>query len=751
MSRYTVNGCIPSDQYLQSIDILLVEDAVTWAETDLNIFTLLSQPNSTLDTVSKFKTLFTEKYPLQFTEIAPISFNNEVADLKQKDEKALLVYYKWASDLLIRVETKDRLRHHSEIVSLSSLKSAMLDTVLKSFIWGIQDTDIRKEALQELVMPEQSLQGIYTLAEEVRRVKIKLCKLMNEDAKSCQLAFYKLLAEQNMPAHQLKSLMVSYNSSLNIFWSVSSRMLTPPASAHQSEWVNQQTSVPRSCPAIEAARLPLNERQPSAARVQCPSSSLLNLSELPDRTTSKNSYISGSIIWTPARDGPLCVKCSATHHISKECRNKWLSRWETEWLRLIVFGDWPIENQFLIYDNDHASLSSQQAERMSQANINFITYRVSHLTKNMQSVEMFIGDESGSSKRAHIENVTEPNQQQSLYNSASLSYQLTQSTQSFIFQGTQVPELSNCLKAKGKKQTDKQVVMNPIVDMINDNTGFIDKQTSIRQLMKNNKVDMTWMNLCAWSPSVCREMKRLLMRMPKKRVLKRAAQVNASVSVNVVESGTAVNSVNGHTQFLTNLIGYDKAFQIPCSVRLKDGTEHVLKCSKMQADQGSDMNMISETLAKQLSIKLHSLSIIDFADMIMKTADGRESLLCDWVYLEMRVQGIWRKICCFVTPEQSTVLQSEHLSLLLDISWLYEVNATISIRGSAIEVGDPITDETVRQIVGPELVFCRDHNLIMYLKALLLTCNDLSESDEESISSSEKLTDIEKGDDEKNF
>ena len=156
--------------------------------------------------------------------------------------------------------------------------------------------------------------------------------------------------------------------------------------------------------------------------------------------------------------------------------------------------------------------------------------------------------------------------------------------------------------------------------------------------------------------------------MSKKRVLKRAAQVNVSVSVNVIESEAAVNLINEHTQFLTNLIGYNKAFQIPCSVRLKDSTEHALKCSKMQADQDSDMNMISDTLAKQLGIKLHFLSIIDFADMIMKTADGRESLLHDWVYLKMGVQGIWRKICCFVISEQSTVLQSEHLSLLLGIS-----------------------------------------------------------------------------------
>ena len=76
---------------------------------------------------------------------------------------------------------------------------------------------------------------------------------------------------------------------------------------------------------------------------------------------------------------------------------------------------------------------------------------------------------------------------------------------------------------------------------------------------------------------------------------------------------------------------------------------------------------------------------------------------------------------------------------------------TISIRESAIEVKDFAADKTVHQIVSSELVFCRDHNLIMYFKALLLICNDLSETDEKSISSSEKLTDVEKKDDKKSF
>ena len=145
----------------------------------------MTQSNSTQNTVFKFKILFTEKYSLQFTEIALISFNNKMTDFKQKDKEVLLIYYKWVNNLLIRIEIKNRLKHHNKIVSLSSLKSAMLDTVLKFFIQSIQNTDIRKETLWELIISEQSLQSIYILTEKVRRVKIKLCKLMNKDVKFC--------------------------------------------------------------------------------------------------------------------------------------------------------------------------------------------------------------------------------------------------------------------------------------------------------------------------------------------------------------------------------------------------------------------------------------------------------------------------------------------------------------------------------------------------------------------------------------
>ena len=134
---------------------------------------------------------------------------------------------------------------------------------------------------------------------------------------------------------------------------------------------------------------------------------------------------------------------------------------------------------------------------------------------NAQRAEAFIGEASGPNKRAHVEEeppreYSQPSRnvltQQPAFNSG-----IPQTP--FIFRAP-APERP---KKRGQKRAGKQVVMNPLVGMINDRTGFIDQQTLIRQLLKSHKVDLSWMDLCALSPTVCQEMKRLLTRMSKKR------------------------------------------------------------------------------------------------------------------------------------------------------------------------------------------------------------------------------------------
>lgn len=71
-------------------------------------------------------------------------------------------------------------------------------------------------------------------------------------------------------------------------------------------------------------------------------------------------------------------------------------------------------------------------------------------------------------------------------------------------------------KRKGRKRVGKKTEPQPLVGMFNG-TQY-DSPVSIRQVLMSTKVDMTWMDLAAWSPAVCREPKRLCTRVPKKRL-----------------------------------------------------------------------------------------------------------------------------------------------------------------------------------------------------------------------------------------
>ncbi len=107
----------------------------------------------------------------------------------------------------------------------------------------------------------------------------------------------------------------------------------------------------------------------------------------------------------------------------------------------------------------------------------------------------------------------------------------------------------------------------------------------------------------------------------------------------------------------------------------------------------------------------------------MRIANIREILLHFQVQLRVVVKGVVRDIRCFITLEiiNYTLLgEAEYLSLILGIPQLYSVNALISIRQSKIIVGDALISEAVREVVRPKLVFCKDYNLLIYPKSIIV-------------------------------
>lgn len=116
---------------------------------------------------------------------------------------------------IIRAGVKDRSRPGSldtAALLLTTLKSTILDTIIKAFIRGIMDEDIKILILKGLVSAERSLLTVFIVAEEAARAKIELKKLQNEKLRYRDLQFYKNVVQRNMPSQQIKTILAFYHA-----------------------------------------------------------------------------------------------------------------------------------------------------------------------------------------------------------------------------------------------------------------------------------------------------------------------------------------------------------------------------------------------------------------------------------------------------------------------------------------------------------------------------------------------------------
>ena len=190
----------------------------------------------------------------------------------------------------------------------------------------------------------------------------------------------------------------------------------------------------------------------------------------------------------------------------------------------------------------------------------------------------------------------------------------------------------------------------------------------------------------------------------------------------LVSNSAIAQEFERHTRFLSTLGNIDKAFRLEVVVLLPNGKQVTLEKRYTQADQGSDMNVVSKGLVHLLGLELRSLDEVGFRGLSILVADHRERLLHHYVWLRVSVEGIVRDIRCFVAPDIPHSTETghvEYLSLILGVPWLYSVDAVIAIKQSKVMVGDVSVGEQVREVVGPELVFCKDHNLLMYPKSVI--------------------------------
>ena len=479
----------------------------------------------------------------------------ELAELKQKPDDTLNTYYSRALNLMQKYGAKDR--SAGRILSLA--ESSLLDTFLRQWVRGLTDPKVKQKAAEGIAALDASLRKVYTLATEARRANLELAKLLEDESKENDLIFYKSVAERNLSPAQIETMRASYQSgNTQNFAPINRPMSAPPARQPEQTKPAQQRPILQDT--TRGNSIPQRSDQRSSNPYQ--SGTKRNYQgvpkDLPDAKTSKNPYINGLKTWLRS-DGPLCFKCGHLGHVAKECLEHILPAWEQSYLKTIIFGEATPHANFAAacygafdgalkpyHDNHHDHSHDHDPGRVNHVLLpssNSISLGLQGLALSKVSitsdsavptistfVDSMFDETSGPNKRARDEDpstqetVRQPPQprpfEQQQTQQTPFQFQPTQPQRNQPFQPQPFqppPGTDGRAKKKGTKKVGKKTEPQPLIGMFNEAAGKYEAAISIRDMMKQHRLDISLMDFVAWSPQACKELKRMCTRVAKKR------------------------------------------------------------------------------------------------------------------------------------------------------------------------------------------------------------------------------------------
>ena len=250
---------------------------------------------------------------------------------------------------------------------------------------------------------------------------------------------------------------------------------------------------------------------------------------------------------------------------------------------------------------------------------------------------------------------------------------------------TLIDELDSDLsEAIDKKKKKKIRQLNEINGR--EGLGPIDYKDMLAQI----RVNLSILDLMQISPDAAKAFKYYSTRRNQKRG-KRQPQSN-KINTDVQMSSDQTAAPRGIRQCERPFRLLDATIVCP---NLK--TKTILNMGATQADQGSDINLISDLLVSTLSLEKREIPGV--GGFMMQTADGNLTTLRTFAVFKLGVAGIWRTVHAYIRlkPRSGT----DSISLILGLPWLYSVKATINIFENCIAIGDPVNNpkDGKRQII----------------------------------------------------
>lgn len=167
-------------------------------------------------------------------------------------------------------------------------------------------------------------------------------------------------------------------------------------------------------------------------------------------------------------------------------------------------------------------------------------------------------------------------------------------------------EVTRPKAAKPQKRMGKAVLPGLLVGhaLDADNPGTPSQPQSVRQILLKARADVSLLDLAYWSPAITREMKRLVTQILKKKrvVTKKKPAATEEPEGPIARVSRAKAKELAPEYIICDSSGADKAFRLPSSIKV-NGKIIQLNTNDVQADQGSDVNLVTEAFVRKFRLQ----------------------------------------------------------------------------------------------------------------------------------------------------
>lgn len=726
------DGKILPEEFLEAVEILLDGDAAMWLDSSKMFRDIIdNKQQATENDVEALKEALKAEFPIRVVERTEGNVQQEIRSFQQLPEEPLLTYYGRAKHLLRRAYGRDepvQVNTGMLINPLSPLEKMMLSGIVSAFVEGLFDAELRSLAIRRSVMGCGSLLGAYQIVQDTklgmeteREVEARLAKEREYlDLKALVLREFgrpasTLLAEFNSGSRVNRSEVLVQTEDADMPFRP-----VPAKNAFQIGTGNmghgEESIIGRGEPSVHKSR-----KVPVSSSMRPPE----DTSSLPPNSMSRNPFVNGTRTYRKDKDGQLCIRCGSIGHIGSNCPGQRLENWEQVHLRNLIFHDiqpgqgTPIESKVanFAYDNCQGSWRwCNQGRATSNVDQNA---QLSEKTtgKEVEGLQSLTFEQLNGNK--HEDHILSGRNFQG--NSVSLgngsdgfptvTFESYLGEQSRKRQRVEVEDIINdgsgesVKRAQRKSRARKGQSLTEIVGR--QGKGPLDYTKLVEEMI----FKVSLLDLYQMSPDLSRAFRKLSTRISKRTDRRGKSRVEDQAESEVLLAGEledlglrdedrCCEGVSGgvnNLQSVAPLISTErKAFRVPVVVKTsKNGTpvNVVMPTEVSQADQGSDMIVVTIGFLRALGISTKPLSDIGYHNLTMNVADGRSAKLTHCCTLTIGVLGVWRKVDAFVRPYDESNKTEVHL--LLGMPWLHSVDAKIHIRASKIELGDVKRGEKV--------------------------------------------------------